>query len=97
MKLSRALRAIQADETITALGIIQDGTQHYAYLSPMGAAVLVQSPVLLKPLAAPFTIADLDTAQRLVVAKLTEEVNWTLFRKGLPLEDDEAPKLRRRR
>jgi len=98
VRLARAIRSIQADPSLSALGIVQDGAQHYASLTPMhNGVVLVQSPVLLTPLSAPFTIANLDTAQRLVVAKLAHEVEWVLFRAGLPLEDDEAPKLRRRR
>jgi len=97
MKLARAIKAIQSDPSLTALGIIQDGSQHYAYISPTSNGVQVQSTVLLRPLATPFLVADLDSAQRLVVAKLAEEVAWTLFRGGLPLEDDEAPRVRRRR
>jgi hypothetical protein len=98
MKLARAIRSIQADSSLTALGIVSDGTQHYAYLWSTPVGVQVQSDVLVAgPLMAPFIYADLSPDLRLVVAKLTEEVNWTLFRGGLPLEDDEAPKAKRRR
>lgn len=97
MKLAQTIKAIMADPAITALSLLRDGQTSYVYAWNAGKGVQMQFPGKLAPMGTPFAFADLDDSQRLVLAKLAQEVEWTLFRGGLPLEDDEAPKVKRGR
>lgn len=92
MNLARALAAIQADDTISALGIVHDGKAHYVSLAPTRVGVEVVSSILPHhPLRAPFDVGGMDESQKLVLAKLARETDWTLFRGGMPLDDEQAP------
>ncbi len=90
MNLARALRALSGDRRLTALGALNNPFPTYVYLARTDGHVQVHMPGLVRPLVTPFDIGALDDSQRTLVARLALEVDWTLFRGGLPLEEAEA-------
>ncbi len=90
MNLARALRALSGDRRLTALGVLQGVAPSYVYLARTDGHVQVRAAGLPVPLVTPFDLAAMDDSQRTLVARLALEVEWTLFRGGLPLEEGEA-------
>jgi hypothetical protein len=102
MNLARAIKSMIADPSISCLAVVRDGKTGYVELvrTPAGALRLQSGVTRLEHIKVPFRLDDLDDSQRELVATLAIETEWSAFRAGVPLEDEEAsarPKKKARR
>jgi len=86
VKFAAAVKAIQDDPAISALGVLQEPhAPVFVHLASDNAGgVHVLKPGLAVPLTLPVDLSAIDESLKTLLGRLSAHVAWTLYRGGLP-------------
>jgi len=88
MKLATAIKKIQADSSLSGLGYLHNGRPHYVSLVSFPGGIQFETDALAsRTTMLPFDLDAADPATKELIALVAKEVDWTLFRGGLPVEE----------